>query len=342
VRKAFVAALAVGAALPLASPAWAAEDAFNSQGLRKAVTVEGVREHQTALQAVADANNGTRASGTPGYAASAAYVRERLESAGYEVTEQQFSFPWATTDQSRLLRLSPDPETYTVGTDFRRFNTGSTNGTATGQLQAPPLSKSGCTAADFTGFTPGNIALIERGPAGCGFNLKATNAAAAGAVGVLIYNNAAGPAPTNLTIANPDGTAFPLPALITSQAVGAELVALLATGPVRMEMESKLFTEFRSTTNLWAETSGDPDRTVVVGAHLDSVPAGPGINDNGSGSGASSRSPSSTRSEGSSRATGSASCGSAPRSAGCWAPTTTSTSSRRTRRTRSWSTSTST
>ena len=34
-----------------------------------------------------------------------------------------------------------------------------------------------------------------------------------------------------------------------------------------------------------AETSGDPDRTVVVGAHLDSVPAGPGINDNGSGSG---------------------------------------------------------
>ena len=102
---------------------------------------------------------------------------------------------------------------------------------------------------------------------------------------MLIYNNAAGPAPTNLTIANPDGTAFPQPALITSQAVGQELAALAAAGPVTVEMEAKLFTEFRSTTNLWAETSGDPDRTVVVGAHLDSVPAGPGINDNGSGSG---------------------------------------------------------
>jgi Zn-dependent M28 family amino/carboxypeptidase len=35
-----------------------------------------------------------------------------------------------------------------------------------------------------------------------------------------------------------------------------------------------------------AETrKGDPNRVIVVGAHLDSVPAGPGINDNGSGSG---------------------------------------------------------
>ena len=162
-RKAFVAALAVGAALPLASPAWAAEDAFNSQGLRKAVTLEGVREHQTALQAVADANNGTRASGTPGYAASAAYVRERLENAGYEVTEQQFSFPWATTDQSRLLRLSPDPRPTRRGHRLPPLQHRDDQRHRARQRQAPPLSQSGCTAADFTGFTPGNIALIERG-----------------------------------------------------------------------------------------------------------------------------------------------------------------------------------
>ena len=30
-------------------------------------------------------------------------------------------------------------------------------------------------------------------------------------------------------------------------------------------------------------SGGDPDNTIVFGAHLDSVPAGPGINDNGSG-----------------------------------------------------------
>ncbi len=282
-RASIIAALAMAATLPMASPAGAADDAFNSQGLRKAVTLEGVREHQAALQAVADANGNTRASGTPGYAASAAYVRSRLEGAGYTVTEQQFSFPWATTDQSRLVRVSPNARTYTVGTDFRRFSSGSTDGAVTAPIQSPPGSQNGCTAAAFVGFTAGNIALIERGPAGCTFNTKATNAKAAGAVGVLMYNNVGGALPA-LTIANPDGSPFPLPALIASQAVGQELKALAATGPVVVDMEGKSVTEFRQTTNLWAETSGDPDRTVVVGAHLDSVPAGPGINDNGSGS----------------------------------------------------------
>src|ERR1700754_4797907 len=43
----------------------------------------------------------------------------------------------------------------------------------------------------------------------------------------------------------------------------------------------------RSCHNVIAQTStGDPRRVVVVGAHLDSVRKGPGINDNGSGVGA--------------------------------------------------------
>ena len=41
------------------------------------------------------------------------------------------------------------------------------------------------------------------------------------------------------------------------------------------------------TTNVLAESrKGDPDNVVMAGAHLDSVPEGPGINDNGSGSSA--------------------------------------------------------
>ncbi len=34
--------------------------------LLECVTLEGVREHQAAFQAIADANNGTRVSGSPG------------------------------------------------------------------------------------------------------------------------------------------------------------------------------------------------------------------------------------------------------------------------------------
>jgi Zn-dependent M28 family amino/carboxypeptidase len=42
-----------------------------------------------------------------------------------------------------------------------------------------------------------------------------------------------------------------------------------------------------ATRNVIAETpTGRKDRVVVVGAHLDSVPEGPGIQDNGSGSAA--------------------------------------------------------
>ena len=58
--------------------------------LLKCVTLDGVRAHQAALQAIADANGGNRAAGTPGYADSADYVAETLEAAGYDVTLDPF------------------------------------------------------------------------------------------------------------------------------------------------------------------------------------------------------------------------------------------------------------
>ena len=50
--------------------------------LLECVTVEGVREHQAAFQAIADANNGIRTSGTPGYNQSVDYVVARMTAAG--------------------------------------------------------------------------------------------------------------------------------------------------------------------------------------------------------------------------------------------------------------------
>ena len=85
-RRSLCALLAVPAALAVATPALAAEDAFNSSGLRKAVTLQGVREHQQALQTIATASQNRRTSGTPGYDASVAYVANRLQAAGYDVT----------------------------------------------------------------------------------------------------------------------------------------------------------------------------------------------------------------------------------------------------------------
>ena len=64
-----------------ASPALAVDE-VNTKRLRNAVTVGGILAHERVFQRIANQNGGTRASGTPGYDASAAYVQRRLEAAG--------------------------------------------------------------------------------------------------------------------------------------------------------------------------------------------------------------------------------------------------------------------
>lgn len=52
----------------------------------------GMTDHLKALQSIADANDGTRASGTSGYEESAKYVEDQLRAAGYSPVRQTFSF----------------------------------------------------------------------------------------------------------------------------------------------------------------------------------------------------------------------------------------------------------
>jgi Zn-dependent M28 family amino/carboxypeptidase len=73
-----------------------------------------------------------------------------------------------------------------------------------------------------------------------------------------------------------------IPVLGTSFEIG-EALAADPTTTVRIAVETTLTTI--DTFNVLASTKkGDPTKQVVVGAHLDSVGEGPGINDNGSGS----------------------------------------------------------
>ncbi|HVL65354.1 MAG TPA: hypothetical protein VM573_09335, partial [Actinomycetota bacterium] len=80
---------------PLAtgSPSPAAPAGNLSQRLRGEAGIEAVEIHLAAFAAIAADNGGTRAAGTPGFGASADYVAERLQEAGYEVGRQRFSFP---------------------------------------------------------------------------------------------------------------------------------------------------------------------------------------------------------------------------------------------------------
>jgi aminopeptidase Y len=247
--------------------------------LLECVTKEGVREHQAALQAIADANGSTRVSGAPGYDQSADYAVQVFTDAGYIVYTQEFQFQTFITLAPPILeQVSPAP----AGPIANNILSYSGSGDVTAAvlaLAAPPVDLTpGCEAADFSGFPAGNIALISRGS--CTFAIKATNAYNAGAVGVVIYNNTTG------TIGGTLGNAFSLDIAVTSvtQAVGQQLAA---TPGLILRLKTETFRGIATTSNVIAESpDGDPNNVIMVGAHLDSVNAGPGINDNGSGSAA--------------------------------------------------------
>ena len=262
--------------------------------LLECVTLDGVMEHQKAFQGIADANGGTRASGTPGYGESADYVADRLTRAGYVVTRQSFDFLlFRELGPSVLQQTAPTPTAYVQGVDFS-VTTQSDDGDVTApvtpvdvQLGVGNTSTSGCTAGDFAGFPAGNIALIQRGGVGCTFELKAENAAAAGAVGVVFFNQGDTTDPTRtgipaVTLGN--GNTSDIPAVSVTYALGAQLAS---TPGLEMRVFANVERRTATTENVIAETpGGDANNVVMAGAHLDSVAAGAGINDNGSGSSA--------------------------------------------------------
>jgi Zn-dependent M28 family amino/carboxypeptidase len=247
--------------------------------LLECVSADGAFRHLEAFQAIADENDGIRTSGTPGYDASVAYVAEKMEAAGYDVTIQPFEFQaFIQLSPSILEQVAPPPTGPIVNNIFSYSGSVDVTAPVTALPAAPADATPGCEPSDFAGFTAGNIALIQRGA--CTFALKATNAYNAGATGVVIYNNQAGD--INGTLGND----FTLDIGVTAvtQAVGQQLAA---TPGLVLRLKTDTFRGMAETYNVFAETpGGDPDNVVMVGAHLDSVDAGPGINDNGSGSAA--------------------------------------------------------
>ncbi|MDC5696271.1 M28 family metallopeptidase [Intrasporangium calvum] len=245
-----------------------------SKGFRKAVTLQGIKEHLVALDEIA--GDGNRIAGSENYNKSVAYVQERLEAVGYDVDVQPFEFLYnADVTLPELERVSPSPMVFSEGSEFASM-TYSGNGDVTAAVTVVGVGDAspGCEPADFAGFPAGHIAVIPRG--GCTFFAKGSNAQAAGASAVVVYNHLDGM--LNGTLGGPGVT---IPVVGTTTQVGLELSQPSTTARVKVDRVN----ETRTTYNVIAETAtGDPNNVVVVGAHLDSVVRGAGINDNGSGS----------------------------------------------------------
>ncbi len=261
--------------------------------------------HMQRFQAIADANPGadghpSRNSGEPGYKASVDYVAGVMRQAGYNVTVQTYHFDYFSfVGTPTFSEVSPTPHDYALVSEW---NPGRSNGSADAEVQPAggivipptpaPSSASGCSPADFSNFVAGRIALIQRGT--CNFGVKVQNAKAAGASGVIIFNegNPGRTGVTNGSLVDANGNPIipTIPVAFTSFDVGQglynEYQAVSSGGAPPMVKISIQSIEKPNAEdyNLIADSrGGDPHSAVVVDAHLDAI-FGAGMLDNASGS----------------------------------------------------------
>jgi Zn-dependent M28 family amino/carboxypeptidase len=263
------------ALVALASPAFANDSQANqkkslvsSKALQKLIKLDDLLDGSKQLQKFADKNGGNRAFGSGGHNATVDYLYKALKKLDYNVVKQPFVelFTAATVD------FSAGGQNYKA--EYMTYG-------PSGDISGVPLvsvNNLGCDAADYPSTVSGKVALVRRGT--CSFAIKALNAKAAGAVGTIIYNNVPGSLQGTL-----GGEGDYAPTVGIQDVVGAELLAKIGNGTaLTINLHVDTIRENRTSYNVIAETKGgDHNNVLMLGGHTDSVFAGPGINDDGSG-----------------------------------------------------------
>jgi Zn-dependent M28 family amino/carboxypeptidase len=240
--------------------------------LRQRVTSDAMYAHLQRLQEIADAHDGNRAVGTPGYTASVDYVVNALRDKGFDVQTPEFEFRQFHADQPALTvggaAVTAHALEYSLGTPPQGVS---------GPLVAAPAEHTlGCSALEY-GNLPvnGAVVLVDRGS--CQFSVKEDAAVQRGAVAMVVADNVDEDQMSGTLGENTD---VKIPVINVSKADGARLRA--NPGPTTIKLNAGV--DNIKANNIIAQTkTGATHNVVMVGAHLDSVKAGPGINDNGSG-----------------------------------------------------------
>jgi Zn-dependent M28 family amino/carboxypeptidase len=243
-----------------------------AQTLRQKVTVDAMYAHLEQLQHIADIHGGNRAVGTPGYDASIDYIVKTLRDKGFDVQTPEFDF----------RHFEPGPVSLTVNgasvaANVMEYSTGTgPDGVSGPMVVAPDDDTPGCSASDYDGLpVKGAVVLVDRGS--CQFSAKETVAVERGAVALIIADNVIEEKVTGTLGAQTD---VKIPVITVSKDDGARLRA--KPGPTTVKVDAKVNTI--KARNVIAQTNtGSTHNVVMAGGHLDSVPAGPGIDDNGSG-----------------------------------------------------------
>ncbi len=260
------------AANPPSSPAASVAAAEYAAMLRDQVKGDAMMAHLRKLQEIADAHDGNRALGTAGYDASVDYVAKMLRDKGFDVQTPEFEvrLPFAEDPQLTVggAAIEAKPLQFTIGTPDQ--------GVAGPLVAARVEDSPGCTAGDYDGLpVQGALVLVDRGS--CQFSQKQAAAAERGALALIVANNDEGDEMGG-TLGEDSNPKIPVVSITKAK---GELVRA-APGEATLRLDAGVRVE--KTRNVITQTkTGSTADVVMVGAHLDSVSEGPGINDNGSG-----------------------------------------------------------
>lgn len=220
-----------------------------------------------------------RVAGTPGEYSAVQYIKGQFESYGYETELQPFDFySYKEPNEIQLnvagMIFEPAPMDFSYGV----------NGNVTSELVYAGLGGPDDFAGKDGEGVKGKIALIQRGT--YSFAVKILNAAAAGASGVIIFNNADGV--INGTLGDVNDNYVPAVAITKNQ--GLALKERLDKGEnvtATIKIEGSLITKATSHNVVATKkaTQKSTGQLILVGAHHDSVEGAPGANDDASGTG---------------------------------------------------------
>uniref|UniRef100_A0A8H7MZ17 Peptide hydrolase n=1 Tax=Bionectria ochroleuca TaxID=29856 RepID=A0A8H7MZ17_BIOOC len=247
-----------------------------------------LRDILTTFDTIASQNGGTRAFGLPGFNASLKYVLEYMSKnssscSKYDTTIQPFTHLFSQTKHISLI--GPQEEAVDVISLQYNHPTPLPDG-LNAPLASIPIDDergTGCFEDQWSGVdVSGKIALVKRGK--CHFVQVLKLAKAHGASAAIIFNNVPNVKGGSASLgAENYGTLVPLGVITYEQ--GMAWYERLHTEEVfNVHLTIETLTEIRDTWQILLETKeGDPDNVILLGAHLDSVQEGAGINDNASG-----------------------------------------------------------
>ncbi|VBB83533.1 Putative Aminopeptidase precursor [Podospora comata] len=254
---------------------------INSKKLQSEITTKGLMFNLERLNTIAFANGGNRAFGLPGYAASVDFVWSQISKVkGAKAWKQDFPALFNFVESISLKVAGEDIYVYGL-----TYSPSTSAEGITAEIVAGPEGAAGCDDASYDDLdVKGKIVLVQRFRCPTGGTLagRLLPAARAGAVAVIIYHDIT----TNVTAGslsapNPEH----VPGGFINLVDGERIKTRLAAGEtLEATFQQTQVIETRITQNVFVELEGgDKDNVVVLGAHLDSVQAGPGINDDGSG-----------------------------------------------------------